>query len=245
MAEVVTSNISKLCVDENVAILTLDNGAKNLLSEPEFIETDVLLGFLEKHSEVNALVITGQGRHFSHGADVSRFGEADTALTITEKLEKSRSLLRTIERLPILTAAAINGGCFGGGLEIALACQFRIASPKAHLGLPEIMHGVVPGMGGMERMARLLGRQNALMMCLNGEMITADEALSRGLITKITDDKDALPETLTFVREFAAGKTNLQIRCIVDTMNRAFTGEEDPSKGKFEQVLAALSERNL
>lgn len=236
-----TSNISTLYAEDNVAVLTLENGAKNLLTEPEFIEKDILTGFLREHPEINALVIRGKGRHFSHGADVSLFSEQSTRNTISEKLENARELLRTIERLPILTAAAINGGCFGGGLEIALSCQFRIASPKAYLGLTEIMHGVVPGMGGMERLQRLIGRQNALKMCMNGEMLTAGQALEYGLITAVSNEKDAFPECLEFVRSLAEGKSNLQIACILETMNNALDGVTDPSKGQFEKVLAEIN----
>lgn len=238
----VASNISTLYAEGNTAILTLENGVKNLLTEPEFIEKDVLLGFLKEHTEVNALIIRGKGRHFSHGADVSLFSDSSARASITEKLEKSRELLRTIERLPILTAAAINGGCFGGGLEIALSCQFRIASPKAFLGLTEIMHGVIPGMGGMERLQRLLGRQTALAMCMNGEMISAQQALERGLVTAVSENKDAFPECLDFVNKLAEGKSKLQIECILRTMNNVLDGVEDPSKGQFEKVLAQINE---
>ena len=154
------TNLSELYAEDNIAVLTIDNGPKNLLTEPEFADRKKLLGWLDENPQVGALIITGKGRQFSHGADVSLFGTSDSS-ELSAKLENARELLRTIEKLPIITAAAINGGCFGGGLEIALSCQFRIASPSAFLGLPEIMHGVVPGMGGMERLYRLLGKEKA------------------------------------------------------------------------------------
>ena len=231
------SNLSELHAEDNIAVLTIDNGPKNLLTEPEFIGRRELLSWLDEHPEVGALVIVGKGRHFSHGADVSLFGSENGDL-LSQKLENARELFRTIERLPIVTAAAINGGCFGGGLEIALSCQFRIASPSAFLGLPEIMHGVVPGMGGIERLYRLLGKEKALKMILCGEMISAKDALSTGLITKISEQKNCLGETLEFVRELLEGKNLSQIKAIVTTMNRADKGEEDPSKGMFEAALA-------
>ena len=231
------SNLSELHAEEDIAVLTIDNGPKNLLSEPEFIDRSELLGWLEKNPQIKALIITGKGRHFSHGADVSLFGES-SGDELSAKLENARELLRTIEKLPIITAAAINGGCFGGGLEIALSCQFRVASPSAFLGLPEIMHGVVPGMGGMERLYRLLGKEKALRMILCGEMSGAKDALELGLVTKLSENKNSFDETVTFVKELLSGKSLAQINAIIDTINLASDGEVDPSKGKFEAVLA-------
>ena len=231
------SNLSELHAEDNIAVLTIDNGPKNLLSEPEFIDRRELLGWLDENPQVGALVITGKGRHFSHGADVSLFGTTETEI-LSKKLEKARELLRTIEKLHIITAAAINGGCFGGGLEVALSCQFRIASPKALLGLTEIMHGVVPGLGGMERLYRLLGKEKALQMILQGEMLSASDAFSLGLVTKLSEEKDAFGETMTFVRELLEGKSLTQIHAIIDTVNLASEGETDPSKGKVEACIA-------
>ncbi len=231
------TNLSELYAEDNIAVLTIDNGPKNLLTEPEFADRKELLDWLDANPQVGALIITGKGRHFSHGADVSLFGEAGGS-DLSAKLENARELLRTIEKLPIITAAAINGGCFGGGLEIALSCQFRVASPSAFLGLPEIMHGVVPGMGGMERLYRLLGKEKALQMILCGEMIGAKEALDMGLVTKLSENKNSFEETKAFVKELLNGKSLTQIRAIVDTINLASEGVADPSKGKFEAALA-------
>jgi enoyl-CoA hydratase len=236
------SNLSELRAEGNIAVLTIENGPKNLLSEPEFIDRKELLGWLDENPQIGALVITGKGRHFSHGADVSLFGGASVK-ELSEKLENARELLRTIEKLPLITAAAINGGCFGGGLEVALSCQFRIASPSAFLGLPEIMHGVVPGMGGMERLYRLLGKEKALRMILCGEMIGAGEALELGLVTKLSTARNSFDETIAFVKELLSGKSLTQIRAIIDTFNLASEGAEDPSKGKFEAALAEVSKQ--
>ena len=234
------SNLSELHAENQIAVLTIDNGAKNLLTEPEFIDCKELLVWLEQHPQTEALVITGKGRHFSHGADVSLF-DTENSNQLSQKLEHARILLRTIEHLPILTVSAINGGCFGGGLEIALSCQFRICSPSAFLGLPEVTHGVVPGMGGMERLARLLGREKALQMILNGEILSARDALETGLVTRITQNKNALEEALQFASELIQGKSPAQIHAVLETLRLAEEGAEDPSKGMFEKTLAERS----
>ncbi len=240
--DTVTSNIATLHAEGSTAVLTICNGKKNLLTEPEFIETAVFETWIETHPELNALIITGAGRHFSHGADVSLFQSANGTAEISVKLERARQLLRKIEQLPLVTVAAINGGCFGGGLEIALSCQFRICSKRSFLGLTEIMHGVVPGMGGMERLYRLVGKEKALRMCLSGEMLSASDAETCGLVTAVAET-DCLTEAMAFVQTLTADKTVLQVRSIVDTINRAGNGEIDPSKGKFEAVLQERLEK--
>ena len=225
------SNLSELYADDNIAVLTIDNGPKNLLTEPEFIDRKTLLDWLDKHQQVGGLVITGKGKHFSHGADVSLFGASDEK-ALSHKLEAGRELLRTIEELPIITAAAINGGCFGGGLEVAMSCHFRIASPKSRLGLTEVMHGVIPGMDGIEKLIRMI---------FGCEMLSAESALETGLITKISEDKDSLAETISFVKELISGKSMAQINGIIGTICRAEAGIKDPSKGCFEKALSEVN----
>jgi len=232
----VKSVLSEIHSEGSIAVLTIENGPKNLISEPEFIEREKLIAWLEENPQTKALIITGNGKHFSHGADVSLF-DADNVNSISDKLKKGRELLNTIEHLPILTVAAVNGGCFGGGLEIAMSCQFRIASSKARMGLTEVMHGVVPGMGGMERLSRIVGRDKALQMILQGEMLSADKAFSIGLVTKVTEEKDALPEALRFAEDIVSSASITVINSVINTLNRAVDGDADPSSGAFEAAL--------
>ena len=116
------SNLSELYADDNIAVLTIDNGPKNLLTEPEFIDRKTLLDWLDKHQQVGGLVITGKGKHFSHGADVSLFGASDEK-ALSHKLEAGRELLRTIEELPIITAAKMMNR--RPDTSILLASSFR------------------------------------------------------------------------------------------------------------------------
>lgn len=241
----IQSKISTICIDEksSTAVITIENGKKNLLTEPEFIETDVLVDFINNNPELRGLIITGAGRHFSHGADISEFNSQADIAVISEKLKSARKLLRTIERLPIITVAAINGGCFGGGFEIALSCNFRICSKNAFLGLPEIMHGVIPGMCGTERLTCLIGREKALSMILNGEIISAETALERGIVSHVTDSKNCLKDALDFIAGLTENKTPLQIRCILEAMNTVHDNFTD-SPENFELVLSELTAKS-
>lgn len=239
---IIHSGISELQITGTTALITIENGKKNLITEPEFIETDLLRDILENNQQVTSLVITGAGRHFSHGADVSLFGPENNINQTDNKLEKAKKLLRYIEELPIVTAAAINGGCFGGGLEIAMSCQFRICSKGAVFGLPEVMHGVIPGMCGIERLTKLVGKSKAVSMVLSGEMISSSEAKDIGLVNSVSEDKNCLEDTIKYVSELTKGKTVMQIRSIISIINLAAGISINASEGAFGRHLKTLAE---
>lgn len=231
------SDIATLQIVDQIAILTIANGKKNLLTEPEIIEHSAFLAWFAEHPNLRGLVIHGEGRHFSHGADVSLFSDQKAMAEVEAKLEKAKKLLNAIENLPIVTVAAINGACFGGGLEIALSCQFRICSEHAYFGLPEVSHGVIPGMNGIERITRLLGKTRAVEMCLSGEIMNAEDALRDGLVTRVVPEKDALDASLAWIRELTEGKSIAQIHHIIETINLTLQGEQNPSKGRFGNLI--------
>ncbi|MBE6852587.1 MAG: enoyl-CoA hydratase/isomerase family protein [Ruminococcus sp.] len=235
----ITSNISTLEINNDIAVITIENGKQNLLSIPEFIELDVLSESLRKNPQVKALIITGSGRNFSYGADVSLFDTEDGSSLIGERLYKARKLLNYIEQLPIVTAAAINGGCFGGGLEVALSCQFRIASKKSILGLPETSIGVIPGMSGIERLTRLIGKNKAIAMVLSGEMLSSSDAFERGIVDMLSEDKNSFEDTVKFVRSLTDDRTAAQIRAVTEIANRASDSVlPDISDDSFVKILS-------
>lgn len=142
--------------------------------------------------EVGVVIITGAGeRAFSVGADVSRFREARAEAAAPAPLVESRQRwlhanpYQALAEVSKPTIAAINGYALGGGLELALACDMRIASEKARLGLPEVKLGLIPGGGGTQRLPRLVGRAKALEMILTGDPIDAQEALRIGLVSRV------------------------------------------------------------
>jgi len=150
---------------------------------------------------VRALIVTGAGeRAFCAGADIKELrnrGLADQK----RGAEFGQAVFETLTRLPFASIAAINGFAFGGGLEFALACTFRLATRNAKMGLPEIKLGLIPGYGGTQRLPRVVGEARALELIMTGRTIRADEAERIGLVHRLVDG-DPLEAALAFAREF-------------------------------------------
>lgn len=153
-----------------------------------------LLSVFQKASEnkaTKALLITGEGKAFCAGADISRLAEINVQQGL-HFAQQGQLVFRTLEQLTKPSLAAINGYAFGGGCELAMAATMRIASSNAMFGQPEVKLGVIPGYGGTQRLARLIGKGRALDLCLTGRSIKAEEALAYGLISEITSTENLL-----------------------------------------------------
>jgi len=152
-------------------------------------------------SGARALLVTGAGpKAFCAGADVAELAGRSLAEQ-RRGVEAGQATFARIERLPMPSVAVVNGFAFGGGLELALACTFRLATPNAKLGLPEIKLGLIPGYGGTQRLPRDVGEARALEMILTGKTIDAQTALAWGLVNRIVE-ADTLAQGIAFAREF-------------------------------------------
>jgi len=150
--------------------------------------------------DAHALLVTGaRSRAFCAGADVKELMDRSLAAT-RQGAALGQAIFAKLDVLPIPSIALINGYAFGGGLELALACTFRIALPGARLGLPEIKRGLTPGYGGTQRLPRLIGEARALEMILTGRTVMAEEALRIGLVNRVVD-RDILGAGVSFARE--------------------------------------------
>jgi enoyl-CoA hydratase len=170
------------------AWLTLRRGgAANALSSELVAELHAEIDTLAGQPRVRAVVVTGADNSFCAGADLKERQQMtiDQARAFVERLNV---VFGALERLPQLTIAAINGAAFGGGLELALACDLRIAVPAAQLGLTEVRMGIMPGAGGTQRLPRLVGHARAVELILLGQRISAQRALEIGLVHRVTDD---------------------------------------------------------
>jgi enoyl-CoA hydratase len=186
--------------DDGVAVITLANGKVNALSS-------ALLGELQEAAESltsdppGAVVVTGGDRIFAAGADIAEFKGPDEAGAITGRFH---SALDAVAAIPRFTIAAVSGYALGGGCELALACDYRIAGPRAVFGQPEILLGIIPGGGGTQRLARLVGPSRAKELCITGRQVKADEALRIGLADEIVDT-DPMERAIELAAEAARG----------------------------------------
>lgn len=153
-------------------------------------------------SDVKVIVITGNGKAFSAGADISQFKEL-TGYTAWQFAKSGRELMDYIENISKPTIAMINGYALGGGLELAMACDIRIAAEEAQLGLPEINLGIYPGFGGTQRLVRLVGKGKALELMFTGDRIPAREAEKIGLVNKVVPLSNLEQETRNFALKLA------------------------------------------
>jgi len=181
--------------DGMVRVLTIDRPPVNALNEEEVDGLSRAVESALGDPGVRALVITGAGRVFVGGADLDRLASADkdTGREMVRGIKALHEMLRKGTK-PVI--AAINGMAAGGGLELAMACDIRIADEKARMGLPEVGLGVLPGAGGTQMLPRLVGLGKALEMMLSGNIITAQEALRLGLIEQIAPEGEVLNRAL-------------------------------------------------
>ncbi|GGQ93136.1 enoyl-CoA hydratase-related protein [Deinococcus ruber] len=172
-----------------LAVLTVNRpNALNALNGETLSELAQVTDIVAENAEIAALIITGGGeRAFVAGADISELAQLEGVFAGREMSLAGQDVMHGIATLPIPTIAAINGFALGGGLELALACDVRVASRTARLGLPEVTLGLLPGFGGTQRLSRLIGAGRALDLMLTGRQLPAEEALSMGLVNYVSD----------------------------------------------------------
>jgi enoyl-CoA hydratase len=186
---------------EGIAVVTINRPkVLNALNAATISELQTVFERLEDDEEVRVVILTGSGeKGFVAGADISELQKVDV-FTGRELSERGLKLLFTIERLSKPVIAAVNGFALGGGCEISMACDVRIAADSAKLGQPEVNLGLIPGYGGTQRLARLVGRGKAKQLIFTGDMVDAQEAKRIGLVDEVVP----LDELMPYVKKLAA-----------------------------------------
>lgn len=223
---------------DEFAIITLNRPeALNALAFSVVEEIDAAIDQAAA-SDARAVIFTGAGdKAFCAGADISEL-QSLNPVDFRAQMRRGQSVLARLDTLPIISIAAINGFALGGGMELALACNFRTAVPGARMGLPEIKLGAVPGYGGTQRLPRLVGEGRALELVMSGRFADAEEALRIGLVNRVIEG-DLMAGTFAFAREF----TSMSLATL-RLVREAVTGALDRTIAdglKVEADLAALS----
>ncbi|MBK8165834.1 MAG: enoyl-CoA hydratase/isomerase family protein [bacterium] len=209
-----------LCdVTDGVATVTINRPDKlNALDAATIGELEACLGLLAADPGVRVVVLTGAGpKAFVAGADIAELATLDAA-GAQQLARRGQALMDRIEHLGKPVIAAVNGFALGGGCELALACSFRWAAETAKLGLPETGLGLIPGYGGTQRLARLVGRGRALEMILRGNMVTAAEAHTMGLVNRVLPAGELGAAVAHVAREIAA-RSQLTLRCALEAID--------------------------
>jgi len=193
---------------DSVGHIVLDRPPANSYDRSFLDELDSAIEDARRDASVRAIVVrSANERFFSAGADISVFAkgnlDAQSAFVVC-----ANDAMGKFESTPKVVVAAINGHCLGGGLEIALCCDFRIAADGSYrIGLPEVTLGLLPGTGGTQRLPRLIGRQKALDLMLTGRTLTPPEALAAGIVDDVVPAGELLDRVITRARTYATGPT--------------------------------------
>jgi len=206
-------------ISDRIATVTINRpdklNALNAATKAELLEA---FHSIKDDPEIGAVIITGAGeKSFVAGTDIAELRSLDAA-TGKEFSEKGQELFNLIQNLGKPVIAAVNGFALGGGCELALACHIRIASENAKFGQPEVNLGIIPGYGGTQRLARLIGKGRAMEMILTGRQMTASEALEVGLVSKVVPQSELL-STAEEIAKTILSKGQVAIRLALKAVN--------------------------
>ena len=196
----------KLEVADGVATIRLDRPKVNALNDQVAGEIGEAVDSIQYDESVRAAVLWGGERVFAAGADIKEMSVRD-AVTMYRYIGRFQDVYTRLERLPVVTIAAVNGYALGGGCELTLACDIRICAEDARFGQPEILLGVIPGAGGTQRLPRIVGVGRAKELIYSGRMVEAEEALRIGLVSEVVPAGEVYERALKIAKRYAAGPT--------------------------------------
>ena len=204
---------------ERVGLIQLNRPkAKNALNNQINLELNQALYAFERDSNIAVIVLTGHTEFFAAGADIKEMKDLTFSDCYKSSFLDDRNYLSKVKK-PVI--GCVNGYAFGGGCEIAMMCDILIAGDNALFGQPEITIGTVPGMGGSQRLTKAIGKSRSMEMCLTGEPMKAQEALERGLVSKVYDKNESLNESINLAKKIAA-KSSIISMAVKDVVNASF-----------------------
>ncbi|MCX2681267.1 enoyl-CoA hydratase-related protein [Galbibacter sp. EGI 63066] len=213
-------------VDEHIGLITINRPKKmNALNKATIGELHQAFKALNEDSDVRVIIITGSGeKAFVAGADIAEFSDFSIEEGAQLAAKGQELLFDFVENLETPVIAAINGFALGGGLELAMACHFRIASDNARMGLPEVSLGVIPGYGGTQRLPQLVGKGRAMEMIMTAKMIGTERALMSGLINQMVAQEQLIPYCKKIAGKIIQNSP-VAIAAAIKAVNSGFNGQ--------------------
>ncbi|MBN1105120.1 MAG: enoyl-CoA hydratase/isomerase family protein [Deltaproteobacteria bacterium] len=228
----------KVDLQDGVVLLTMDNPPVNQMSPQLMQDFSEAVREALDDNRVKAVVITGTGKNFIAGADITQLKQVKRREEVFQKTLAAARFLNSIEAGPKPFIAAINGNCLGGGLETAMACHYRVAVQGVNLGQPEVQIGLIPGAGGTQRLPRLIGLPNALEMITTGKPIKAETALQRALVDEVVPCEALQEAALRAARRFIRGELTLRLRMTRNIIHRIPSAAEKTALLAYAKYMA-------
>lgn len=226
---------------DGYAIVTINNPPMNVISSQVFKELDQTFNELKKDESVNAVIVTGQGdKVFAAGADIKEFPQLIGQKNLKANFLETHAILNRIDNFEKPVIAMLNGMTFGGGCEVALCCDIRIAEEHAQVGLPEITLGLFPGGGGTQRLPRLVGEAKAKELMFTGEAVSAAEAERIGLVNKVTATGEGMESARKMAKRigrFSLPALSRIKRAVDEGMEMNIEKGTELEAGLFEEVF--------
>lgn len=207
-----------------VATITIERPPANALSSGVLKELSAVLDEVEDNSEVRVILIHGEGRFFSAGADIKEFTTIESGEDFSNLATYGQNLFERMEKFPKPIIAAIHGAALGGGLELAMSCHFRLVAENAKLGLPELQLGLIPGFAGTQRLPRYVGTARAAEMLFTSDPITGLEAVQYGLANHAFPEEQLLENAYKMAKKIA-NKSPGSIKAAIELLNFGKTGQ--------------------
>lgn len=193
----------KFAIEDGVASVSINRPPANALSSGLIQEIDKMLDKVENDDSVRVIVLHGDGKFFSAGADIKEFTTVTSGEQFSELASAGQKVFERLESFHKPVIAAIHGAALGGGLELAMGCHIRFVTEKAKLGLPELQLGLIPGFAGTQRLPRYVGVAKAAEMLLTSEPISGEEAVRFGLANHAFTEDELLPKTMELAKKIA------------------------------------------
>ncbi len=232
--------MTRLETHRHILSMVLDNSPDNRLTSPVFMEKDYLMDVIDKQL-IKAVIIKGAGRHFSSGAEIDSIKKQLESGELEPLLQKGKDLLNALYDLDIPVICAIEGVCFGGGLEIALSAHIRVVSEKALLAFPETMHDLMPGLAGSYRLKKHMGMGKSLELLLTNTVLQAPEAVEYGMADYVCPPKT----TADFARKLAEKMTHNKplrvINSVMQAVKNAYTMSAEEALKEETRLFCQLA----